>query len=294
MIQRRLLIGALLAVSICAARPAVAGDPKYEYRDPPKPEVKPWVYKANASLGLIWAAGNSQSIGVSGNALFGFRHFNDAFELFGQGAYVQTGSSSFGAGGPINTQTTSTELWLARARYDRFFFDKNTVFAAFQVSGDKPAGYWYRLEPQVGYARLLFKSIHQTLRTEIGYDYTREHQVAFPPVFVDYHSLRAFIFYENKFTPYASFSEGCELLWAMNNIDSVRVNSLTSLSSTISKNVSLKLNFTVKFNNTPPPRPGNLMMPDGMGGMEPAMLGNNTTLDKVDTVLEAVVAVTFL
>jgi hypothetical protein len=34
-----------------------------------------------------------------------------------------------------------------------------------------------------------------------------------------------------------------------------RVNSLTSLSSTIAKNFALKLNLTITYNHDPPPRP---------------------------------------
>jgi putative salt-induced outer membrane protein YdiY len=287
----------VLVVVAALATSARAGDPKWEYRAvPDKPPEKPLHLKANASAGLVWAAGNSQSLGFSGNGLFQLKYYNNQWEAFGQGAYVATGVSKYGAGGPITGSTTSTQMWLWRARYDRFFLERNTVFASFQMSGDRPAGYWWRIEPQAGYARLFFQSIHQLLKGEVGYDYTLEHRAgvlpAGSPRNVEFHSLRLYGYYENKFTPYASFTEGCELLWALNDLDSVRVNSLTSLSSTISKRVALKLNFTVKFNNRPPPRPTNLVDPATMMPFVPAP--NDTTLDKVDTLLEAVVAVTLL
>jgi len=286
----------VVAILFALGGVARAGDPKFEYQDvPAKPEVKKWELKANASLGLVWASGNSQSLGFSGNGLFSAKHYNNQWTLIGQTAYVVAGISKFGTGGPITNSQTSTALWLLKARYDRYFLGSNTVFAAFQASGDKPAGYVYRLEPQVGYSRIFFKSDHQAFRGEFGYDYTFEHRsyALPPPNNIDLHCLRVYLFYENKFTHYASFSEGAETLWAVNDVESVRVNSLTSLSSTISKNVSLKLNFTVKFNNLPPPRPA----PTGIdpATMMPFVLpADNTTFDKVDTLLEAVVAVTFL
>lgn len=287
----------VIAVLLALGGVARAGDPKFEYQDAPaKEETKPWVLKANASVGLVWATGNSQSIGFSGNGLFSAKHYANQWTLFGQTAYVNSGISKFGMGGPITSTATSTAMWLLKARYDRYFLQRNTVFVAFQSSGDKPAGYVYRLEPQAGYSRIFFVSARQAFKGEFGYDYTFEHRpFSGPgPVYnVDFHCLRAYLFYENKFTHYASFSEGVEGLWAVNDIQSVRVNSLTSLSSTISKNVSLKLNLTVKFNNLPPPRPA----PTGIdpATMMPFVLpADQITFDKVDTLLEAVVAVTFL
>ena len=153
------------------------------------------------------------------------------------------------------------------------------MFFSFQMNGDRPAGINYRIEPQVGYARIFFRSVHQDFRGELGYDYSYERYLTGTmPIDAHFHSGRLFLFYENKFTPYASFSEGLELLEAFNKFEHFRLNSLTSLSSTIAKNFALKINFTLKFNNDPPMRPA------------PAM-GQS---DKVDTVLEAVLAITLI
>jgi hypothetical protein len=275
---------ALLGASLLVPRLALADDPKYEYREappPPKPAEKPTVWKANMQLGLTWVEGNAETVGFSGSALAGVKHWNNSFELFGQGAFAEAGTQSL-KGGPIDGSKVAAESWLWRARYDRFFLDNNTAFVAFQMNGDKLAGIVYRVEPQVGYARLFFKSVHQLFRGEIGYDYSYEHYViGTDPRNADFHSARLMLFYENKFTPYAAFSEGVEFLWALNKLEHVRINSLTSLSSTISKNVSLKLNFTIKANFDPPLRP----VPPNIPGSQ---------FDVVDTVLEAVLAVTFL
>ena len=288
---------AAFAVALALAAPARAEDPKYEYQDLTKPptvdQVKPTVWKANMSLGLVWLAGNAQSLGFSGSALVGVKHYNNQVELSGGGAYVTTKTSRYGTGGPLTDEKTSAENWLIRGRYDRYFKEKNTVFASFQASGDKPAGYVYRIEPQVGYARLFFKSVHQLFRGELGYDYTYEHRpFGVDPRNIDYHSGRLFLFYENKFTAYATFSEGLELLEAFNHLDSFRLNSLTSLSSQIYKNISLKLNFTLMFNNAPPPRPSTLVDPVSMLPFIPPADDNH--FDKVDTKLDLVLAVTFL
>jgi putative salt-induced outer membrane protein YdiY len=258
--------------------PARADDPKYEFKAPDEKPPSANIWKANLQLGFTWVAGNAESIGLSGAGSVGWRRYNNSLELFAQGAYAFAGTATV-KGGPIDGHDTAAANWLWRLRYDRFFLKSNTVFASFQMNGDELAGLRYRIEPQVGYARIFFQSIHQTFRGELGFDYAYEHYLpATTPIDAHFYSGRLFLFYENKFTPYASFAEGLELLEAFNKLEHFRLNSLTSLSSTIAKNVSLKLNFTMKFNNDPPARPA-----PNMGNFGP-----------FDSTLEAVVAVTFL
>lgn len=293
---RYLLVAGLIAG---AAAPARAADPVYEYKDltkPPEPPPKATTWRANMTLGLVWVAGNAQSLGLSGTGLLSMRHYDNEFALTGGGAYVLSGVSKYGKGGPVTDTTTSAENWNIKARYDRYFLKNNTAFVAFMSAGDRPAGFIYRLEPQVGYARLFFTSSHQLLRGEIGYDYTFEHRVLQPmdaPRDVDYHSGRIFVFYENKFTPIATFSEGLEMLEAFNHLEGFRLNSLTSLSSQIYKNVSIKVNFTLHFNNDPALRPAPTEIDPAT--MMPYVYGpDQTHFDKVDTQLDVVLAVTFL
>ena len=283
----------LIAILIlsCAA-PAFADDPtpKLEHKQPdavppPKPATE---YKANAQVGFLMVKGNAESIGLSGSGLFAVKHYNNAFEAAVQGAYAFAGSSSV-KGGPIDHHATAAENWLWRLRYDRFLSEMNSLFLTYSMSGDKLAGYVYRIEPQIGYSRIFFKSIHQRLSADFGYDYTYDHYLpGSTPRSLDFHSLRLFVGYENKLTQYATFTEGFELLWAVNdtdNLDHVRINSLTSLSATVTKRVSLKLNLTLKANLHPPDRPLDMStMPATSQGQ----------YEKLDSILEAVLAVTFL
>jgi putative salt-induced outer membrane protein YdiY len=288
------------ALAVVAVAPAVshAADPTYEYKDPTAAPavdvVKPTAFRASMTLGLVWVAGNAQSIGASGTGLFSVKHWNNEFTLFGGGAYVQSRFSRYGEGGPLTDEKVAAANWLGKARYDRYLSPRNTLFASFAASGNPPAGYEYRLEPQAGYARIFFISTHQFFRGEIGYDYTREHRVAGtePNRDVDYHSGRLYLFYENKFTPYATFSQGLELLEAFNHLQGFRLNSLTSLSSTVYKNLALKVNFKLAYNNDPAPRPTTLVDPLTTLPFTPP--ANDRFFDKVDTQLDVVLAVTFL
>lgn len=288
----------VLAAALLTALPARADDPKYEYKDvaaPPQPVVGKTSWKANMTFGLVYVNGNAQSLGLSGTGLLSARRLNDEWTGTAGGAYVLSGVSKYGMGGPITDTQTSAANWFAKGRYDRYFLDRNAVYVSFMGSGNEPAGYIYRLEPQVGYARLFFKSIHQLLRGEIGYDYTYEHRVLQPmgaPRDIDYHSGRVLIYYENKFTQWASFTEGLEMLEAFNRLESFRLNSITSLSSTIYKNVALKVNYTLHFNNDP------ALRPTPTSGIDPTTPfvypADQAHFGKFDSQLDVVVAVTFL
>ena len=291
----RSLIAALLLLA--AAAPARAADPAYQYKEltaPQQPVTGRTSWKANITFGLVYVGGNAQSLGLSGTGLVSARRDNDEWTVTGGGAYVLSGVSQYGMGGPITSTQTSAANWLVKGRYDRYFLDSNTVYLSYQSSGDRPAGYIYRLEPQIGYARLFFKSAHQLVRGEIGYDYTFEHRVLQPmdgQRDFQYHSGRLFGYYENKFTPWASFTEGVEVLEAFNDLIGFRLNSITTLSSQIYKNIALKVNFTLHFNNDPALRPVNTDPTTGLPYVLPA---DQVRFDKVDTQLDVVLAVSFL
>ena len=248
------------------------------------------------TFGLVWVAGNAQSLGMSGTGLVSARRGDNEWAVSGGGAYVIGGVSKYGKGGPNTGSTTSAANWLVKARYDRYFLERNTIYTSLQSAGDRPAGFLYRVEPQLGYARLFVKSARQLLRGEIGYDYTFEHRVLQPmsaPRDVDYHSGRLFLYYENKFSPYASFTEGVELLEAFNHPEGFRLNSITTLSSQIYKNVALKVNFTLHLNNDPAARPAPTET-DPATGVTFVLPPDQVRFDKVDTQLDVVLAVTFL
>jgi putative salt-induced outer membrane protein YdiY len=298
--MRLAVVAALLSVAL----PAIADEVKYEYKDvtaPVPPPPPKWSWKANMSLGLVWVAGNAQSLGLSGTGLLSARRGNNEWAIVGGGAYVLSGVSSFGKGGPVDTTVTSAANWFVKGRYDRYLSERNAIYVSMQGSGDRPSGFIYRLEPQVGYARLFMKSARQLLRGEVGFDYTFEHRVLqfdtmtmmFAQRDFNYYSARVYLYYENKFTQYAAFTEGIEMLEAFNHPESFRLNSITTLSSAIYKNVSLKLNFNLRFNNDPPLRPAPEINP---ATMMPTTVytADWTHFQKVDTQLDIVVAVTFL
>jgi len=76
-----------------------------------------------------------------------------------------------------------------------------------------------------------------------------------------------------------------QTLEAFNRVEAFRLNSLTTLSSTISKNFALKVNFKLMFNNDPPARPAATAI-DPMTMMPFIYTADQAHFDKVDTQLD--------
>src|SRR5262249_54140518 len=94
--MRALIVATLLISGVAQAQ----SDPKFEHRAVgPTKEKAEW--KANLTFGLLFVDGNAFSLGLSGTGLFGVKFRDNAFELFGQGAYGLTGTSTV-KNGPID------------------------------------------------------------------------------------------------------------------------------------------------------------------------------------------------
>jgi len=272
------LLGLIPAVALSQAAPPAEPPPTFEYHAPPENWSDQSVWKSNIQGGFLYVSGNAQSIGGSLAGLVSYRHKLDQLELVFRGAYAYSGTSSV-VGGPVDGHVTAAENWLGRLRYDRFFDQANSVYAVYQMNGDRLAGIAYRIEPQVGYSHKFIADKQQTLRADLGLDYSYERYLAgTDPISRDFYSVRLYGYYENKFTPLASFSEGLEMLEAVNVPSRFLLNSVTSISSTLATNWALKVSYILHFNNDPPPRPA----------------PNTGVFGTYDGTLEIVLAVTIL
>ena len=71
----------------------------------------------------------------------------------------------------------TTNNWLIKGRYDRFFTANNSGYAAASAAADKIAGKSFYGGGQVGYSRQIYKSSMHLLVAELGYDYSYERYV---------------------------------------------------------------------------------------------------------------------
>jgi len=304
-------------LSLSLSRPVVAQtNPKFEFAKPE--EVKAVEWKAQAKGGLLLTTGNSHTTNGSVGASASRKEGGNKLALEGALAYGRSTVLTPVFGDALNpNQITqldersveTTNSWLFRGRYDRFFTTNNSGYATAQAAADKVAGKSFLGGGQVGYSRQLRKSEMHLVLAEIGYDFSYETYVEQPGKTlgaISVHSARVFVGETLKLTPTTGFTGSVEALFNLNtegkaiSVDTrmpgvdpfkdTRVVGKLGVTTTLLKSLSMSLGFTLRYDQNPAPRP----VPSG----SPAGAGFAPTFqpfaDTVDTLTEATLVYTFL
>jgi len=326
----RKYLGRLAAAAVSALvlfAPALASaqeaNPKFAYGK--HEEVKAVEWKALVKAGLIYSSGNSQQTNLSAGYALSRKDTWNKFALDGSFAYAR--SSVFivddfgdGAGGApdgliqpdefYRARSTSANRWDLKARYDRFFTKNNSAYVAGLAAGDKVAGKTFMGGGQIGYSRQILKAKNYELLGEIGYDFSYEkymNPAAGKPGDVSIHSARVFFGGTYKLMENTGFASSIEVLTNLNKenvanyqtgsdhlpgLEDTRVVYKAGVSTKLWKNLSLGVNFTLKYDNNPALRPA----PSGFAFDEATFPQANHARfgDRLDTMTEVVLIVNFL
>jgi hypothetical protein len=308
-----------VAVSLLlVARTAAAQTtPKFEYGK--AEEVKAVEWKSQVKGGGLMTTGNSHTLNGSIGATVSRKEGNNKLALEGGAAY---GKSRIITATPdpvvanqvdINSQTvTTTNNWLLKGRYDRFFTLNNSGYAQGLVGADKVAGKSLVTGGQIGYSRQLWKNDHHLLVAEFGYDFSYERYVPVPmkvqdPVTI--HSARLFVGEAFKVSEVTGLTASVEALLNLNKEEKAlavdtgvpgvdafkdtRINAKLGLTTTLLKSLSLGVGFLLKYDQNPALRP----LPAFPAGTVPPPVfgpGLGQFADKVDTQTELTLIYTFL
>lgn len=326
------LSAALVAASLSFGAPALGqSNPTFTYAKPdapkpaevakpgtPPPPPPPAVeWKATVKAGFTMTSGNSQTTGLVGTGSVSRKEGNNRVALDANGAYgrsnVQTPefndmANPTGITGLHRTDIVTTNNWLVKGRYDRFFTPNNSGYAAASAAADQIAGKTFYGGGQVGYSRQIYKSAMHLLVAELGYDYSYESYVAVnmttPPA-VSIHSARLFagealtlskatginasveaFFNLNKETNALNVSTG---LPGVDAFHDTRINGKIGLTTTLFAKLSIGFGFTIKYDQNPAPLPIPPGSPPGA-----TFDGFLPFAEKVDTLTEATLIYTFL
>src|SRR5258708_3739517 len=164
------------------AGPALAQtDPKFEFGKAEAVKTVEW--KAQAKGGLLLTTGNSQTTNGNAGVLVSRKEAGNKVAFEGALAYGKSSVLAPVFGDPANpTQITgldehtveTTNSWLTRGRYDRFFTANNAGYATAQAASDKIAGKSFYGGGQGGYSPHLVKNDLQLLVAELRYDFSSE------------------------------------------------------------------------------------------------------------------------
>ncbi len=288
---------ALVAAFVAVATPAFADDPKFEYGKPADvKDVKDVEWHASAEAGAIFTTGNSETTTATGGVHASRKAKGNKFAIDGTFAYAKSGVRTFddlnGNGlidGPqeiTTVESVTAETFTAKARYDRFLTESNSVFGAAVVSKDVPAGKDLVLEAQVGYSRELYKTKASLVTAELGYDYSHVDLVGNPSLSI--HSVRGFAGMKQNMSEGVDFEASAEVLSNLNTLtlatmqsggafEDTRVNTHIAIVAKVGKDLAFQTSFDTKFDNRPAPLviKGAMLAP----GFVPAA-------EKLDTILK--------
>ena len=291
-----------LAVGASAGGIAHAGEPSFTYA---KYEEKKVVeYQATASAGLLLTTGNANQVSYA-VALMALRNDGkNKLQLNVDAAYARAsiltandvnGNGVLDAGEIGHTTTTSTALWSTKLRYDRFITENNSLYLAGFAWGNAPAGKRVVAGVQAGFSRQLYKDDVHLLVAELGYDFSYERFVGHPENYI-LHSLRAFAGYSLSPSKDTLLGVSVEYLGNMNPyagprghvgaFGDSRVNGRAQLTTRLYKKIAFRLSFTARYDNVPAPLPK-------IAGV-PFAVGYNPAAEKLDTLTEASLVMTFL
>jgi len=307
---------AAVALLLSGATAFAQGNPKFEFAK--VEEVKAVEWKAQAKGGVIVTAGNSRTTSATFNANASRKEGNNKLALEGGLAYgrstiltptVDTTMTPNVITGLDEASVETTNSWVAKGRYDRFFTANNSGYAAALAAADKIAGKSFYGGGQAGYSRQLVKTDMHLLVAELGYDFSYERYVDQPaktlaPVSI--HSARVFVGEALKLSSATGAAASLEAFFNLNKegaaIDvnskmpgvaafkDTRLTGKISLNTTLFQRLSAGFGITVKYDQNPPPRPVPPGSPAGIGyapGFQPFA-------DTTDTIAEANLVYTFL
>lgn len=280
---------------------------------PPAPDV---VWKVQSKGGLLLTSGNSRSqvatLSLDGSRLEG----GNKLSLSGALAYgrstplvaVDPGMTGTTTGIERGPAVTTTNNWITKGRYDRFFTPNNAGYALAQIGADKIAGKRLYGGGQVGYSRQLLKNEQHAVVAEVGYDFSYESYVQTPNKMLDavaIHSARLFVGELFSLTKATGINGSVEALFNLNKekallasdttgatngvgaFKDTRINAKLGLTTTLFSSLSFGFGFTLKYDQNPAPRP----LP---AGAMPYAANFQPFAEKVDTLTEATLIYTFL
>lgn len=298
--MRPLVIRAAMLVALFPTL-ALAADPKFDFGK--QADAKKVVYKAAAQAGFVLTRGNAEAISASGGGSFLRDDGANRFALDVSGTYVQAGISTAVddnkdgviSANEIKSETReTTRMWNVKARYDRFFTERNSLYINAGVWGNEPAGKVAVTSGQLGYARLLLKDPTHELVTEIGYDFSYEVYVG-DTSSLAIHSARIFLGLTINATADTNIGASVEALFNLNDettpggvvgpFADTRLNVKATLTTKLWKNFSFRFTAGARYDHTPAPLPA---------FSKPYAEGFIPLANRLDSVVEAALVLTIL
>lgn len=235
--------------------------------------------KWSAELGGTMTTGNADFIAINGGTAASYRWNQNKLSGDAGVSMVKSRVDANGDGRLDDDEREFDREWsaqkiTAKARYDRFIGERNSLYLLAAGERDTFAGFDYRVHEQIGYSRVLLDKENTDVVAEIGVDYAQEEYVELVECFpgqvddegnacvaveenyaVDYTfpAARVMVGFSHNFNDNVSFSDEVEIYENLIDFADFRLNNTAVLSTKLSDKFSLKLSHRLAFDNVPVP-----------------------------------------
>jgi len=189
-------------------------------------------------------------VSASGNASVTTFNVGDKLVLkTGDGRHIVT--QLFGLVYGRSEGETVADNWRASGRYEFSLSSRVFLFALLGMDRDRLAGIARRFEESLGLTWKALAGPRTELGLEAGLSLIQERPTTGPGD--DFLGGRTSALFQYKFRENVSFSQGLEFLPNVQQRDDYRINSETAIVASVSRNISFKTSYALRFDNTPEP-----------------------------------------
>ena len=198
-------------------------------------EEKCWSW--DTEIGYVQTAGNSSSTSANVKSLY--KRKWEKFLLTLKGTHI---SSS-------HENRASAESYSFSEKGDIPFSRRFYTYELVGWEKDRFAGIDSRYNMQLGIGYKFIETEKHLLSSELGGDYTIEECLSGNND--EFGSLRGYLKYAYALSDTAECTQEGEILYNLEDPDDRRTSSMTALSASLSTNLSLKISYTIKYDNVP-------------------------------------------
>ena len=278
---------AIALSALLATGPILAAD------EPPAEPKRPW--SDAAELGIVMTSGNAEGTNFAFSNKFKYTWSNA--EVTCDAAAVRTESRTRTIDNPLpygtpvvtdTTQTTAAVYGLA-GKYRHNITDRFFWYAGASWFQNFFAGIDDRYIAGGGLGYTVVKSARNTLKLELGADYTREDPLGNPPPVQletsSFVGLHGFLGYELQVSEKSKLTEDLNLFANLETSDAWRATSVTAFTAGFTNSLALKISYAVAYSNEPPVK----VIPANPGPGPDAIY----QFEDTDTILTAALVINF-
>lgn len=245
------------AILLLVSAHAWAADPAFEGAQKPGSIPMEPVTTLFAEFGGAWVSGNTVAYTLNGAARGAHRwKYNQVSARLG--AMVgRAVADTDGNGHLSDDERTAGEAETARryegeVRYDRFLSRKDSLYVLSGAFADRFAGYDWQVHGQLGVSHAFVQMKTAAFYGEIGVDVAREDFIeGADPNAQNVISPRLLIGGGYAFNPAVRIDDQVELLENLLQRDDIRVRETASLTAALTTKLSIRVSYTLAFDNVP-------------------------------------------